>query len=385
MNHQYAFCMRAAAALAERGRFAVCPNPTVGAVLVREGHIVAEGWHTAYGAPHAEVECLHDAARKGIDPADCTLVVTLEPCVHYGKTPPCTEAILAAGVRHVVVGLRDPNPQAAGGADYLAAQGVTVECGVEESLCRDLVADYIVWHTTTRPYVLLKLAATLDGRIATRTGHSQWISSEESRAQVHTLRAGIGRAGGAVLIGGGTFRADNPRLTTRLAARLGQDVADAPQPLACVLTSRLPALSADIALLRDRPEQTIFLTPPAVAASPTAYALRERAVRVWDIVPKGQRVDVLAGLSRLREECGCRYVLCEGGAALGRSLLEAGLVDELRLHLAPCVLADNEARPLLDGRAPIRMDQALGLRITEHALCGGDLHVTLRARHSEDS
>ena len=207
--------MREALALAENGRWSACPNPTVGAVLVRDGQVVARGWHHAAGQPHAEVECLRDAQRQGIDPAQCTLVVTLEPCNHYGKTPPCSEAVLAAGIKRVVIGLYDPTPKAAGGAERLRAAGVEVIGPVCERECRDQVADFLAWQQG-RPYVILKMAATMDGRIATRTGHSRWVSSEGSRALVHRLRAGIGRAGGAVLVGGGTFRADNPCLTARI-------------------------------------------------------------------------------------------------------------------------------------------------------------------------
>ena len=138
MSHPYESFMREAAELAERGRWSAAPNPTVGAVLVRDGVVVARGWHTAYGKSHAEVECLKDAEAKGVDPSACTLVVTLEPCNHQGQTPPCTEAVIAAGIRHVVIGLRDPNPKAAGGMERLAEAGVEVEAGVCEELCRDL-------------------------------------------------------------------------------------------------------------------------------------------------------------------------------------------------------------------------------------------------------
>jgi len=188
----------------------------VGAVLVRDGRVVAEGFHAAYGQAHAEVAAMADARARGVDLAACTLVVTLEPCNHQGRTPPCTRAVLDAGIRRVVIGSRDPNPDVAGcGAEVLRAAGIEVVLGVEEQLCRDLIADFLVWKTTPRPYVLLKMAATLDGRTATRVGHSRWISSEASRAQVHWLRS---RAG-AVMVGGGTLRADDPRLTARLHGR----------------------------------------------------------------------------------------------------------------------------------------------------------------------
>lgn len=368
--------MRSAIALAERGRWTACPNPTVGAVLVHDGLIVAEGWHTARGQAHAEVECLRDARAKGVDPAACTLVVTLEPCNHFGATPPCSHAVLEAGIRHVVVGLRDPNPQAAGGGTYLEEHGVRVEYGVEEALCRDLVADFLIWQQTDRPYVILKLASTLDGRIGTRSGHSQWVSSEGSRAAVHTLRAGIGRCGGAVLIGGGTFRADNPQLTTRTA----DADADAPHPLACVLTSRLPQPTSNYFLVQERPTETIFLATPAAAASPAAHALRDHGLRVWDLAPPpgGHGPDFRKLFARLRQELHCPYILCEGGGKLALSLLEAGLVDEFRLHMAPRILGDNSSRPLFDGRSPLHMSEALPLRITHHEICGPDLHITLR-------
>ncbi len=379
--------MDRAVALAERGRWKTCPNPTVGAVLVRDGVVLAEGWHTACGQPHAEVECLRDARAKNIDPADCTLVVTLEPCNHQGKTPPCTEAILGAGIRHVVAGLRDPNPRAAGGLEYLAEHGVRVEYGIREQQCRDLIADFLIRQTTERPYVLLKMAATLDGRIGARTGHSRWISDEASRAAVQRLRAGVGYCGGAVLIGGGTFRTDNPRLDVRPAEaglpcdQTGPDAVPR-HPLACIMTSRLPAPGADIFLLRERPGETLFLATPAAAASPLAAGLRERGVRIWGIAPAapGQGPDLEHILIRLRQELGCPYVLCEGGGKLALSLLNAGLVDEFRLHLSPRILGDNQARPLFDGRSPLSMEEALRLRITAHALCRQDLHITLRPR-----
>ena len=224
-EQDFAPFMHEAIALAEQGRWKACPNPTVGAVLARDGRVVARGWHHEAGQDHAEVDCLKDAAARGVDPKGCTLVVTLEPCNHQGKTPPCTQAILDAGISRVVMGLADPNPQAAGGAARLRDAGVEVIGPVCEAECRDLVADFLIWQSTDRPYVILKMAATLDGRIATRNGQSQWISCEASRREVQELRAGLGLSGGAVLVGGGTFRADNPRLTAR------EDGYEGPQPL----------------------------------------------------------------------------------------------------------------------------------------------------------
>jgi diaminohydroxyphosphoribosylaminopyrimidine deaminase/5-amino-6-(5-phosphoribosylamino)uracil reductase len=367
--------MDAAIALAEQGRWRVCPNPVVGAILVRDGHIVAQGFHSAYGQPHAEAECLRDAAERGVNPADCTLCVTLEPCNHHGKTPPCTQAVLEAGIRRVVVGLRDPHPQAGGGVEWLRERSIEVETGIRAQACRDLTADFLVWQQEQRPYLLLKLASTLDGRIATRSGHSHWISGEYSRASVHELRAHIGGCGGAVLIGGNTLYTDNPLLTARPLP------ADAHQPLACILTSRLPDPMGNLHLLHQRPEQCVFLCPHEIAASSKAEALRGIGAHVHGLErgdPEG--LDLHAGLRLLWKDHACFYVLCEGGGRLALSLLEQGLVDEFRLHMAARILGDNAALPLFDGRAPLRMDESLNLRIASLSMCGEDVHLMLRPR-----
>lgn len=363
--------MRHAAELAERGRGTTAPNPCVGAVLVQDGRVAAEGWHQRYGGPHAEVECLADAARRGVDPADCALFVTLEPCNHQGKTPPCSRAVLKAGVREVYIGAMDPTEQASGGAAFLAANGVAVHAGVEEALCRDLIADFTVWRTTDRPYVYLKLAGTLDGRIATREGHSKWITCAESRAAVHTLRALCG----AVIVGGNTLRADDPRLNVRRAEVRGRD------PLAVVVTSRLPEAGEDYFLLRERPAETIFWTTADAADSDRARALARRGVRVWALPPDGaDGLDLAAGLARLRGECRAWYALCEGGGRLALRLTAGGLMDEFRFYVAPKILGDAEATPLFAGRAPRTMDQALGLRLADVRASGEDALLVLRPR-----
>ena len=374
MSHPFEPFMKEAIGLAELGRWAAAPNPTVGAVLVRDGQIVARGWHTAFGKSHAEVECLRDAAARGVTPSECTLVVTLEPCNHQGKTPPCTEAILAAGIRHVVIGLRDPNPKAAGGLERLADAGVKVETGIAEALCRDLVADFLVWQTTNRPYVILKLAMTLDGRIATRTGHSRWITGEASRHRVHMMRASVGHTGGAVLIGGNTLHTDNPLLTARLDGPVER------QPLAVAITSRLPAPET-LRLAQERPSETILFTTAAGAATPRALQLRERGIRVLGLERWKSGEDLTQILTYLRQEAGCPYVLCEGGGKLALSLLEAGLVDEFHMHIAPRVLGDNDARPLFDGRSPLELDEALPLRLVRMEPCGDDAHLLFRPVH----
>ncbi|MDR2893200.1 MAG: bifunctional diaminohydroxyphosphoribosylaminopyrimidine deaminase/5-amino-6-(5-phosphoribosylamino)uracil reductase RibD [Deltaproteobacteria bacterium] len=379
------------------------PNPCVGALLVRDDQVLAGGFHAAAGQDHAEVAALKDAAAKGVNPAECTLVVTLEPCNHYGKTPPCTKAILEAGIRRVVIGASDPNPQAAGGADFLRSRSVQVESGVAERECLDNIADFLTWQNTVRPYVILKLAATLDGRIATRSGHSKWISGPQALARVHELRSNAQ----AVLIGGNTFYQDNPRLTCRAGenplapATCGQSDKiganqsnNKPQPLAIVLSSRLPDPKQNFHLLRERPEQVIFWTSTALSEGREAEALRRMGVRIWGLEHKSDGLlDLGAGLERLRCECGVYYLLCEGGGRLGLSLLENQLVDEFRLHLSPKIIGDNEARPLFDGRNSgltgesgslpglsglPALDEAPGLRFTNAEICGDDLLLQLR-------
>lgn len=373
MNRHEEF-MRAALKLAERGRWSTAPNPTVGAVLVQDDTIVAEGWHQVCGQAHAEVNCLRDAREKGVDVSRCTLYVTLEPCNHQGKTPPCTKAILEAGIPHVVVGMPDVNAQAAGGAEFLRAHGVQVEVGVLEQECRDLVADFIVWQTTRRPYVILKMASTLDGRIATRAGRSQLISNRASHEEVMRLRENIGRAGGAVLVGGNTFLLDNPRLTARTASAQRQ-------PLAAVMTSKLPGPDASCHLLDDRPGDCVFFSTAAQAASPSAAALRNRGARVYGVdCPAGRHtLDAEEVLNSLREQEGCLYVLCEGGGKLALSLLEGGLVDEFHLHLAPAILGDADATPVFSGRTVDSMEDALRMRVVRTAVVDGDIHLYFRA------
>ncbi|CAK7066816.1 MAG: Riboflavin biosynthesis protein RibD [Desulfovibrio sp.] len=380
--------MREAVALARTRRFMTAPNPNVGAVLVKNGAVVAGGCHQRAGEIHAEVAAIADAVAKGIDPASCTLVVTLEPCNHYGRTPPCSQAILDAGIREVVIGAMDPTAQAAGGAAYLEQNGVAVIRGVLREECEDLIADFVQWQTTDLPYTILKLASTLDGRIATRTGHSRWISGEKTRRLVHAVRANMG----AVLVGGNTFYHDNPRLTSRPAEG---EMEPEKQPLAVVVTSRLPTPEQPFHLLQERPRETVFWTTIASAASPKAEALRKKGVTVLGL-PSVSRADASAhsgaggsggmraeldlteGFASLRRDHGCLYVLCEGGGRLGLTLLGKNLAGELHLHLAPRILADNEATPLFDGLSPMQIDEGLPLRLMGTTLCGDDLIISLR-------
>lgn len=359
--------MRRAAELASYGFGRTAPNPCVGAVLTHNGTIVAEGYHKRYGGAHAEVEAIEQGRAAGLPLAHCTLWVTLEPCNHQGKTPPCTRAILEAGIGAVGIGTLDPNPDVqGGGAAFLRAQGVAVQEGILESVCRDLLADFHIWQSEKRPFVLLKLAATLDGKIATRNGHSAWVSGVQARQEVHWLRS---RAD-AVLIGGGTLRADNPRLTCRLDA-------NASQPLALVVTTQLPHPDAPLHLLRHRPRQTLFWTTPEQAQSTHAEGLQALGCQVWEL-PRttAGTLDLQAGLSRLYDHGGYT-VLCEGGGHLALRLAEQTRVDRLRLYLAPKILGDAAGINLFTGRTVTDMDHALTWRYTNKRYAGEDLCVEL--------
>ena len=374
---QHEAFMRRAIELAERGRWHTAPNPTVGAVLVRDGEIVAEGWHQVCGQAHAEVNCLRDATEKGIDPAGCTLYVTLEPCNHFGKTPPCSHAVLNAGIKRVFIGLPDMNAKAAGGAEFLLQNGVEVVSGLLEDECRELVADFITWQTTRRPYVILKMASTLDGRISTKAGRSQKISNDASHAEVHRLREMMGIARGAVLVGGNTLALDDPRLTARTPTAQRQ-------PLAAVITSRLPSESSS-ELVRERAADSVFFTSAAQAASPAAQALRAKGARVYGIdrAENGLAatpLDMAQVLEILRNEENCLYVFCEGGGRTALSLLDAGLVDEFHLHMAPLILGDDEATPLFSGRHTESMADALRMKAVSVSLADGDVHIRFRAK-----
>ncbi len=319
--------MRRALALAAGGWGRVAPNPLVGAVVVRDGRSVGEGFHAEYGRPHAEVEALRAAGEAA---RGSTLYVTLEPCAHTGKTPPCTDAILAAGVRRVVFAASDPNPKAAGGGEVLRAAGVEVAAGVEERAALDLNGAFFHAHAPAgaeRPWTELKLALSLDGRVADREGRSAWITGEAARAEVHRMRAGFD----AVAVGIGTALADDPKLTVR-------GPAEPRVPPARVVFDRRLRLPRDGYLARTAREAPVVVVGAGDAPAERREALEALGVRV--LLADGLR----AGLRALRE-AGIASLLCEGGALLTGSLLEAGLVDRLQLFYAPLLLGPEAESP----------------------------------------
>jgi len=362
--------MARALELAARGDHRTRPNPKVGAVLVRDGAVLAEGWHAAAGGPHAEAAALAEMRRAGGDPAGATLYVTLEPCGPFpGKrTPPCVEAALAARLARVVVAQVDPHPAMRGRSlERLRAAGVDVVTGVREREARRLNGEFAKWAQAGQPYVTAKWAMSLDGRIAARTGDSRWISGEASRRLVHRLRGEVD----AVLIGVGTALADDPRLTRR----------DAPggDPLRVVLDSRgrLPPTSRLAATARAEP--TLLLTTPA--APPERLAPLEAAgVEVAVLAARGGRVDPTAALEALAAR-GVRHVLLEGGAEVAAAFAAAGAVDRVWAFVAPKLIGGAAAPGPLGGEGPARVADALALEgltarpVGEDVLLEGHLRV----------
>lgn len=374
MNHPYEYAMKYAIRIAEKGRWLTAPNPVVGAVLIKDGTIVAEGFHSSFGGQHAEVLCLINAKNKNIDLSKCILITTLEPCNHYGKTPPCTKNIIDNKINHVIIGTKDPTTLASGGIETLRSAGITIETGILEKECQALIADFITWEKTSRPYILLKLATTLDGKIATRTGHSKWISSEASRQNVHKLRGNIGNVGGAILIGGNTLKLDNPQLTCR-----NNNNNNNKQPLAIVVTSTLPE-PKDIYLFNKRPTETIIYTKPKNESTPQAKMLHDKGVRIVTLGCWSSELShILTDITEhIRLTHGCLYILCEGGGKLASSLLQANLVDELHIYLSPKILGDNSAYPIFDGRNPLTIHDAVPFNVHRMELCDSDIYLTFR-------
>ena len=350
--------MARALELAARGRGLVEPNPLVGAVVVRDGTIVGEGWHEKYGQAHAEVNALNqagDAARGS------TLYVTLEPCCHFGKTPPCTEAVIGAGVRRVVAAMLDPFPQVAGqGASRLREAGIVVEVGIGEAferLARRLNAPYLKRLRTGRPWVIAKWAMTLDGKIATRTGASKWITGEAARARVHELRARMD----AIIVGKGTLLADDPLLTAR-----------PPGPRTAtrvVLTATGTGLPTSSRLL-----ETIEVAPVLVVTTPAGAAQlsgwRERGAEVIGL----SDVEIKSVLTELGRR-GMTNVLVEGGAGTLGRFRDAGEIDEVYAFIAPKLFGGFDALTPVGGLGIAVLDDAWSLAEWDVDRLGDDLLI----------
>ena len=355
------FYMQMALTLAVRGRGRTLPNPMVGAVVVRDGRVVGRGWHDFYGGPHAEVNALDDAGEAA---RGATLYVTLEPCNHTGQTPPCTRRILAAGVKAVVVGTDDPNPGVTGsGNAWLRKQGVAVASGVcaEEAIRLNEAFNHFI--CTRRPFVTLKCAATLDGRMATRTGDSKWVTGEASRRYVHDLR----HETAAIMVGINTVKIDNPSLTTRLPEGGGSD------PTRIILDTRLSISPSAKVLQQASAAPTIVVTgadvPPAACDAIVAAGGRLLAAPLQE-----GRIDLIWLMDRLGE-MGLASLLIEGGSQVAGAALRAGIVDKLCLFYAPRLLAGDDGIPICGGRGPALMRDSRAVRIETIHRFGEDLMV----------
>ncbi|MDD2658074.1 MAG: bifunctional diaminohydroxyphosphoribosylaminopyrimidine deaminase/5-amino-6-(5-phosphoribosylamino)uracil reductase RibD [Methylococcales bacterium] len=356
---QDALYMARAIQLAKRGLFTTDPNPRVGCVLVRNGRIISEGWHVKAGFGHAEVEALKSVQ----DAQGATAYVTLEPCSHHGKTPPCCDALIKAGVKRVVAAMQDPNPLVSGrGLEKLKAAGIEVSTGVLQDDALKINRGFIKRMTENRPFVRSKLAMSLDGRTAMASGESKWITSAQARADVHRLRA----ESSAILTGINTVLADDPALN----ARVDWDVA---QPLRVVLDSELKMpVQARMAKL---PGRSLVLT--CSRNDRRQHALQDAGFEAYRLAEKNGRVDLHEVMNFLAQQQ-INELLVEAGSVLNGALLDEGLVDEWVIYMAPCILGD-QGRGLFSVPGLRNMADKKNLTVLDVRQVGPDLKLTLSA------
>jgi diaminohydroxyphosphoribosylaminopyrimidine deaminase/5-amino-6-(5-phosphoribosylamino)uracil reductase len=355
--------MKAALGFARKGLGKTSPNPAVGAVIARRGQVVAAGFHRKAGGAHAEVEALNQLrgkARRGD-----TLYVTLEPCNHFGRTPPCTQAILEKGIRKVVVGMRDPNPHVTGGGcDYLSGQGVEVVTGVLEAECRRLNEWFVTYVTKGRPFVIAKTALTLDGWTATSTGHSRWVTNEQSREWVHRLRHQVD----GILVGVGTVMADDPLLNTRLKKGRGKD------PVRIIVDTHLRIPVNARVLAHPHGSETLIAVSEDVAPR-RMERLKTKGISFLVCPKKEGRIDLIALMDMLGKRS-ITSVLLEGGATLMGAMIREKLVDKFCIFKAPKILGGSDGRPMALGQGPSKMDQSIPLKDIRIKRFGDDLLIT---------
>ena len=364
--------MARALELATLGMDSTDPNPRVGCVVTRGDQIVGEGWHERAGEAHAEVAALRSMEDAGA--VGATVYVTLEPCSHFGRTPPCADALIAAGVSRVVYAVVDPNPRVSGaGAAKLQEAGILVESGLMEAESCELNVGFMKRNQAGRPFVRLKLAMSLDGRTALANGRSQWITSEAARHDVQLWRA----RSSAVMIGAGTLATDDPRLDVRLPGE------DRRQPMRVVLDARLRT-SPDARVFTTGGQVLIFTAPGGgddadrEAWAAAAARLSERGAQVEYAAAIGSRLDLNAVLARLAE-LECNEVLLEAGAKLAGAFVAAGLVDEMLLYIAPKILGP-QGYPLVEIPQLQTLEEALAFVVYETVQVGEDLRIRFRPK-----
>ena len=355
--------MKAALGFARKGLGKTSPNPAVGAVIARRGQVVAAGFHRKAGGAHAEVEALNQI--RGTARREDTLYVTLEPCNHFGRTPPCTQAILEKGIRKVVVGMRDPNPHVTGGGcDYLSGQGVEVVTGVLEAECRRLNEWFVTYVTKGRPFVIAKTALTLDGWTATSTGHSRWVTNEQSREWVHRLRHQVD----GILVGVGTVMADDPLLNTRLKKGRGKD------PVRIIVDTHLRIPVNARVLAHPHGSETLIAVSEDVP-SRRIERLKTKGISFLVCPKKEGRIDLIALMDMLGKRS-ITSVLLEGGATLMGAMIREKLVDKFCIFKAPKILGGSDGRPMALGQGPSKMDQSIPLKDIRIKRFGDDLLIT---------
>ena len=344
------FYMRRALELAEKGRGRTSPNPMVGAVLVKNGRVVGEGYHRKAGSPHAEIEALR---RAGNNARGAELYVNLEPCCHFGKTPPCTEAILSAGVQKVIVGMRDPNKLVGGkGFRQLKKNGVQVETGTLRKECERLNEVFVKFVQTGNPFVVLKSAISLDGKIATCTGESQWITGTKAREKVHQVRNEMD----AIVAGAGTIVKDDPFLTTRP----GKKSAVVKHPVRVILDNEfLVPLKSNVFKNADT-QRVLYVTGKNLSSSRKKQLMR-RGVEILILKENKGKVD-LKHLMRALGDRNITSVLIEGGGEVNASALSAGIVDKVMVFVAPILIGGKDAPGPLGGKGIRRLESAFKIK-----------------------
>ena len=364
--------MKRALELAEQGKGWVSPNPLVGAVIVKDGEVIAEGWHAKFGESHAEAVAL---AKAGEDAEDATLYVNLEPCAHYGKTPPCADAIIRHKLARVVVAMVDPNPKVAGrGIKRIREAGIVVDVGLMEEEAKFLNRSFSHFLTHRTPYCVMKTAVTLDGKTGTTTGDSQWISGEASRKEVHRMRHEMD----AILVGTKTALADNPRLTARL-----ENVVAQPTRVVLDKNGELPRTHH---LLASEEAKTIW-----VVAEETKDRLWKELLQADQGAPWNAHVEIMAvnevgghlDLRELFEKLGQKNIaslLLESGGGLNAAMLEAGLVQEVVLFMAPKIVGGAQAKTAVEGPGIPALGNCVDLQFDEIRSRGHDLMIRGRVR-----
>lgn len=360
--------MKRAILLAKKGLGTCRPNPMVGAVIVRDNTIIGEGWHAVCGGPHAERNAIADMKERGFDGHGATLYVTLEPCCHYGRTAPCTDAIIENGFSKVVIGSRDPNPLVSGkGVEILKEAGIEVVQDYMKEECDELNTVFFHYITTKTPYVTLKYAMTLDGKICTKTGASRWVSCDESLKYTHKLR----KYNSAIMVGIGTVVTDNPLLTCRILNGIN------PIRVICDSYLRIP-MSSNIIRTAES-VRTIIATTESMLGSAAAEVLRNRGITIVG-AGNGDRVDLKILMQKLGE-MEIDSLLLEGGSRLVSSAIEEGIVDQIYTFMAPKIFG-GEAKTPVGGTGVAKVDEAYKFEVVSKYTVGDDILIISRKKEN---